>query len=281
MLFVTDLGSTAGYLAFVPILWWGVSWRLGLRVFAVLVMSVYVNSVLKDLIALPRPFVYADIANLRVPSTVYSFPSGHAQQAAVFWGLLAAHARRTWFTMAAILLVALIGISRVYLGVHYPSDVVAGWCLGGAFVWVAMRYQDTLAERAAALPFGVRLGAGFLAPVMLAVAYPEVNAATAMGGLSGALGGWVIAQRIGLYPEEGNRAHRRAWLLVGIAGAPFIWWAVATLSQTLESIPLRQWVRFAAISLWVSLLAPLLASIVTGRETNSSAVTTKPSRSPE
>jgi undecaprenyl-diphosphatase len=85
----------------------------------------------------PRPVPFFG----STPSS-YSFPSGHALGSFCFYGMLAAilakHARgRTakfcvW--MIAVFLVGMIGFSRIYLGVHYPSDVIAGYC--AAVVWV-------------------------------------------------------------------------------------------------------------------------------------------------
>jgi undecaprenyl-diphosphatase len=74
----------------------------------------------------------------------YSFPSGHALGALCFYGALAtilstrARGRAAQFCIwiAATLLIAMIGFSRIYLGVHYPSDVIAGYC--AAAVWIGM-----------------------------------------------------------------------------------------------------------------------------------------------
>jgi undecaprenyl-diphosphatase len=85
----------------------------------------------------PRPVAFFGAT----PSS-YSFPSGHALGSFCFYGILAAilaaHARgrgaKFCVWMAAVLLVGMIGLSRIYLGVHYPSDVMAGYCAGA--VWV-------------------------------------------------------------------------------------------------------------------------------------------------
>lgn len=92
----------------------------------------------------PRPDLVAHI----VETTSMSFPSGHAMLSAVTYLTLGALLARTqerrqlrgYILGAAILVTLLIGMSRVYLGVHWPTDVLAGWCLGAAWAlicWVA------------------------------------------------------------------------------------------------------------------------------------------------
>ena len=91
-------------------------------------------TVIKQTIARPRPTV---VDHWTVVHDL-SFPSGHSASSAVVYLTLAALAaqvvdgralRRTIMAIA-VLLVGMIGVSRVYLGVHWPSDVLAGWCLG-------------------------------------------------------------------------------------------------------------------------------------------------------
>jgi membrane-associated phospholipid phosphatase len=86
----------------------------------------------------PRPVAFFGPS----PSS-YSFPSGHAFGALCFYGVLAAifaarapeKAAKSCIWTGAVLLIGMIGLSRIYLGVHYPSDVIAGYCAGA--VWVA------------------------------------------------------------------------------------------------------------------------------------------------
>lgn len=92
------------------------------------------NTILKSIFHRARPqTLYAH--SMRIKS--YSFPSGHAYGGLVFYGLLAYLAYKylpqPWNIIASVLLVILIfliGLSRVYLGAHFPSDVTAGWLLG-------------------------------------------------------------------------------------------------------------------------------------------------------
>jgi len=97
------------------------------------------NQVIKYVVARPRPV----FAQPLIPESGYSFPSGHAILSFIAYGLLAYFAvlvlrswrARTGVVMAAGLLVLVIGFSRLYLGVHYFSDVVAGFAAGG--VWLS------------------------------------------------------------------------------------------------------------------------------------------------
>jgi undecaprenyl-diphosphatase len=119
------------------------------------------DSTLKVLFRRPRPEVFFGYT---APST-YSFPSGHAMLSACFYGVLAAmitqrlesRGQRAATWAAAATAAVVIGVSRIYLGVHYPSDVVAGYA--AAIVWVfsvregyRMWLRRANAERATALP---------------------------------------------------------------------------------------------------------------------------------
>jgi len=98
------------------------------------------TTVAKLVVARPRPPLPYRI----VDASGYSFPSGHSSQAMALYGSLAiiavVLARRWWVRVLAVLaaavIIALVGCSRVYLGVHFPSDVLAGWCVAAA--WLAM-----------------------------------------------------------------------------------------------------------------------------------------------
>ena len=132
-LIITSLGSGFSFLLVLPILFWCVDYTLGLRVTVVCSVSAFCNFSLKDFFAQPRPFDL-DPSVALTTARGYGLPSGHSQGALVLWGSIAEWVKRRWFWVVTITLVILIGFSRVYLGVHFPSDVVAGWLLGFAFL---------------------------------------------------------------------------------------------------------------------------------------------------
>ena len=107
--------------------------------------SALLNLATKQWFARERPSLWASIA----PETTYSFPSGHAMGSMTLASvavMLAWHTRwRVPVSLAGVAFVLLVGMSRVYLGVHYPSDILAGWCAAGA--WSVACYLLVFRER--------------------------------------------------------------------------------------------------------------------------------------
>lgn len=114
--------------------------RIRESVFALLALggSLLLNVAAKHSFARDRPSLWESIS----PHSSYSFPSGHAMASATFVGvvvLLTWHTRWRWPVLVlALPFAAMVGYSRVYLGVHYPSDILAGWAASS--VWVAAAY---------------------------------------------------------------------------------------------------------------------------------------------
>jgi undecaprenyl-diphosphatase len=118
--------------------------------------GVVINSLLKLAFGRPRQDSFAAAARVFTAS----FPSDHAALSSIAYMTLAAllartvaaRAVRVYLMAVATTLVALIGVSRVYLGVHYPTDILAGWCVGSAWVlacWTIMtRLQQPRVSRA-------------------------------------------------------------------------------------------------------------------------------------
>lgn len=139
---ITELGSTWAVVV-VALLTFAVGmaigpWRHGAAgAFTIGVASV-ANSALKMVIARARP----DALDPIVVERGFSFPSGHSALGMVAYGVLAVLISRSrlplavrWIVILALaVLIGLIGLSRVWLGVHYPTDVLAGWAAGGVIV---------------------------------------------------------------------------------------------------------------------------------------------------
>jgi undecaprenyl-diphosphatase len=150
MRLITLLGSEYFLVPLAAILVWRWEKRGGrkaaCRLVAGSLSAEVVAQLLKAMIHRPRPELFFGL----VPSETYSFPSGHAFVPTVFFGILAGIlAPGARWPAAVAALAALVGFSRVYLGYHYPSDVVAGWAL--ALVWLAL-WASVEDRRAAPCP---------------------------------------------------------------------------------------------------------------------------------
>lgn len=144
MLVLTDMHGTAGISAaaciFAFYLVWKKSWYWLLALLITVPGGMLLNVAMKLIFRRARP----SFDNPLLTLTTYSFPSGHAAAATLFYGLLAAYlvARtqswrvRTAIILCAALIVAAVAFSRVYLGVHYLSDVLAG--CAEAIAWLAI-----------------------------------------------------------------------------------------------------------------------------------------------
>ncbi|MDR6789369.1 undecaprenyl-diphosphatase [Sphingomonas sp. BE138] len=130
-------------------------WLTAVLVLAATLIGSTVAGQAKYWVGRPRP----ELVDHLVQVTGLSFPSGHATNSAIIYltlaGLVAQVARgrvvRRYVLGLAAVLVGAIGISRVYLGVHWPSDVLAGWCAGTGWAalwwWIAAAVRARLAQR--------------------------------------------------------------------------------------------------------------------------------------
>lgn len=147
MLFFTFLGEETFAILLLIAVYWCWDKRLGEYLLFSLYTAMSVNGLMKDLICRPRPFLNEEFSDLRYVkvksllvdtehlSSSWSFPSGHSQTAGSIYGSLM-NGRRAWAKIAGIVVILLVMVSRVYLGVHYPTDTIVGAVLGLLCAWV-------------------------------------------------------------------------------------------------------------------------------------------------
>lgn len=191
MLGITYLGDEQAYIALLVILYLGVSPVLGRRLGIVLMLSFFLNFHLKGIVDTPRPFALdPSVARGEAVATApgAGFPSGHVQGSTTFWGYLALQVRRPGIWAAAVVIVVLIALSRLYLGVHVPLDVVGGLLIGAAVVAVAqlvVRHRlITRIRSRQPWPRPLLLAAGAGGPLVVHLALPVTDSALLMGGLA-------------------------------------------------------------------------------------------------
>lgn len=264
---ITWLGNEQAYLVLLPLLYWCVSRRWGLRLFYLVMLSAASNELLKNLFRLPRPD--PRLVRRLVKASGFGLPSGHAQTGGVvLWGYMAANAGRRWLTALAVGMAFLIGLSRLVVGVHFPQDVLAGWLVGSLILGVALSYEESLLARLRRLSPAGQVVLAVLAPLLLLVLipadhlgrYPSQGAGTLAGVLIGTGVGAIAEQRTVGFSVAGPLWQRLVRYLVGIVivGAIYV---VGSLVPDLTSWALDmavRVVRYAMTGLAGIWLAPWL-----------------------
>lgn len=155
---ITELGSTGAVtaVAFLTLLV-GVligPWLHGVLGAVAIGLASLGNEALKTVIARARP----DLLDPIVDERGFSFPSGHSALGMAAWGILGVLVMRSRLPLGVrrgivavlLVLIILIGLSRIWLGVHYPTDVLAGWTAGAVIVLVFARLTRRVSPEPAA-----------------------------------------------------------------------------------------------------------------------------------
>lgn len=259
----TNFGGTY-YLYMLPLVIWCVDYRVGFRLLLLFVLTLFLNSLLKDWIAQPRPF-QMDERVLSDGEHGYGLPSGHAQLVVVFWGVLAAWVQRRWFWVLSVLIMFLMGFSRVYLGVHFPSDIIGGWLIGAVTLLLYFQVRTLIEAKLAAMSVGNKVV--LLIVVSLLMTLPGTGSieASLVVGTGGMLLGAGLGRLLALQGGLDFAGHGPWWsrLLRYVVGMVF---TLALIAGMQKAYPADQgWLSQAALytmmailGFWMLYLAPRL-----------------------
>lgn len=260
---LTYLGTEWFYVLVLPILFWSVNKSIGLRVAYVFLCSMYVNTWLKDAVSLGRPIGLPGVRSLLVSTaTGASFPSGHAQGPATFWMLASRAIRRGWFWVLAFVLIAGIGASRLYLGLHWPVDILVGWALGLVFGLLGWSIGKWWTYRQYSFP--IRLTFAILIPVLgilfhsgpLSLGYAAILLGVGVGA--------VVEDRFMKLQMEKDWWKRACAAVIGLAGLAglfllYKWGVFLWITSTSEaSYSLLGALRDLLMGVWATVGAPYL-----------------------
>jgi membrane-associated phospholipid phosphatase len=252
---VSTLGTEWFYMAALSLVYWCVDRRRGARIAVVFLFSNFLNLWAKTIFAQPRPYQLDPKVGMAEEVT-YGLPSNHAQGATVFWGTAARLFRKPWGLVLAIILPLIIGFSRVYLGVHFPTDVFAGWLLGAAIVAVDAFLGDRISAFIGSLDLRIKaLAVAVIAFVMNAL-YPSDMSISAL--FLGSLLGFLLAEKEADFSVEGALGQRILRWLVGMAGALAIYLGLKLLfpGPGSDLYVLLRFVRYALVGAWFGFGAP-------------------------
>jgi membrane-associated phospholipid phosphatase len=264
---ITELGSDYFFVALIAIGFWAVDKRASAVTAFVLIVSVVSNYWLKITFRHPRPpstnwLPGADASN-------YSLPSGHAQNSTTFWGWLGIKIKSWWMGVLSAGLIVLIGLSRIYIGVHWLGDVLSGWAVGLLLLIVLWRLEEpTRATLSKYNPNMLYLGLvvfGLVAMILTELLSPV----TIVGSKDnfGANGGLIIGWSIGLALEsryvnfEVTPKNGEKWRLAlrGIIGLILVFAIALGLSPMLPTdVYWLRAIRYALVAIVVAFFWPFL-----------------------
>lgn len=282
------LSDPIAYFIILPILFWCIDEKKGLKIGMLVLFSTSINSSIKNILQVPRPYI-TDPSVALDTTDGFSTPSGHAQASATFWpyavyvfgkNLRQIHAngkpyygRIAVSFLLAIGMPLLIGFSRVYLGVHYPSDILLGWTVGFLFSVGAILFTPKLTLVFNKLRRIVKI-------LMLAIVVIYLNWLgpddTSMAAIFFGLGiGYIFLQEKGGFTaKRGTFFQKIIRSLLGLAVIGFLYAGLELIfpKEYSQHYELFRFIRYALVGFFISFIMPkifiaLKIGFATGSET--------------
>lgn len=247
-LLISEVGSDIVSTLFIAVILWCIDKKLGQLIAFSAFVSFAINGLIKDILKFERPVLRGILANERAAQSVmlsgggysYSFPSGHAQTAATVATTLFMEKKKRFLIIGAVAMTFLIGLSRVYLGVHYPIDVIIGWIIGIGISLICYKLFALFYEK--------RIFLYVISAVifLFSAFFWSEDTAKSLGGLMGFAIGCMFEKRFVNYTIKDKS--KITLLLRLIIGAALIVFLRAFLKNILtEDVLFFQYLRYAII----------------------------------
>ena len=257
-IFLTSLGSQEFFMLMLPLVYWCIDRDAGSRLIVFFLISTYLNQVAKVLLDQPRPFDYDPRARQLVHESGGGLPSGHTQGAVVVWGFIAAHWKRPWVWGLAAALMIGVPLSRVYLGVHFPTDLLGGYLIGAILLWLYFGMAPSLTKWLGHWPLALQLLLAVVLPLALVSVYPGSDGYGVMisATLTGLAIGLALERRFVRFKVGGRWWQRASAYGLGVVMLFGIYYGLRVLFSGLEPTVFWRFGRYVLVGLWGTLGAP-------------------------
>ena len=158
----------------IPVIWLGFSYRWGLRIFYWITVNNLLINGSKNMVGWNRPSTDIPEIGLYHPHS-FGFPSGGAQTAMFLGGLLIYYWRTRAAWIIGTIYILLISFSRLYLGVHYPLDILGGWIVAWLLIWIFVIAKNPLESWLARKGLNFRLFLSLAIPVAILSIFPSTS----------------------------------------------------------------------------------------------------------
>ena len=230
-------------------LYWCIDKKVATRLGWCLLFSLVGNGIIKNLVKMPRPFEVEAIVPLRPETaTSYSFPSGHTQIATSFWVTAMFAIKTRPVKIIGSIIILLTAISRLYLGVHWPMDVVGGIIFGVILTILGFKLLDE--ECSITIKHVVGVSIVLLVSLCLKVDADLYKSVATFWGLS--IGVYIEQKYIKFIPYQSKKTQIKK-VLIGVAGVVVIYIGMRGLLQNVKVIDI---IKYAGIMVWITAGAP-------------------------
>ncbi len=289
---ITWLGTEYFYMIALTLIYWCLDSALGARIGLILMLANSVGGFFKVIFHTPRPYWIDPRVSAFSAETSFGLPSGHTLNATSVFGITAASLRKKWVWLAAVVIIILMGISRMYLGMHFLRDVVGGLVIGTILLFLFTGLEEPLVRWFKKQHIVYRICAALLSALLMIVAalmsriaiigweMPESWFTTALNasdvaidplsveGIFTSAGVWFgllaglsfVINGSGAFDVSGPWLRRFLRYLVGIIGLLALYAGLGALfpdTPDLLGYSLR-FLRYTLIGLWTAWLAPLV-----------------------
>jgi len=267
MRIITSLGGVPVYFL-LPVIYWCVDEKKGLHLHITVLITLWINLSLKFFLAQPRPFFEGyDPSVGMISESLNGLPSGHAQITLVIFFILAFWIKKRWAFLIAALLCLLVGFSRIYLGVHFPTDIVAGWLLGGVILCGYFLLRDKIEALLVRGGFRAGMYASAVVSFIMILYLPDEQLLMPGGILLGVCAGFCLNRRYVKFSTNAllGRTEVKKYLtmavcvVLGIGIFILFIFAIGKIIPqivNLRSEKLFVFVFLVLVGLWVSVGAP-------------------------
>ena len=269
--FFTFLGNPISYVVFLSIMYLCIDEKKAIKLAYTAAFAVSLNTFIKDLLKVPRPYVrHTSVKTFEEDG--YSTPSGHAQTSSAFWIVLASMIKtkhKKTRNALIVLVIFLIGFSRVFFGVHYPSDVLFGWVIGICIAVLVLFFWDRLTPKFNKLPHSFKMLCIFL-PVAFFLIFKTEHTSVLAVMFSIPTGYLYLQNKGGFDASSGTAVQKILRLLFGYATTGVLYYVLGLIVPE-KANPNYRLLHFAHIAVcggWFSYAVPLLCikmKIASGR----------------
>ncbi|HFF3188802.1 MULTISPECIES: phosphatase PAP2 family protein [Bacillus] len=246
---VSSLANETLYLVIISFLYWCVSKRKAFHMIVMLCFSGYIGIMVKEFMKIPRPYTYDGIEALYEKSAAgYSFPSTHVQLSTTFWGSFMILCKKRIVWIIGIIFIILVAISRLYLRVHWLSDIIGAVLFSVIVVYLYTKVTMELSDKKFILLQRIILAVSIIMYVMTS----QVDNLKLLGVLTGSTIGIMLENHFINMNESNDFKMQVVKTVLGLS--------VMLIMQFIlkKVIPDMYYLRYAVTGITITFLCPFI-----------------------